>query len=89
LSGPKSNVRKQALEALAKRRVQSQPVPGGGVAPVSKRHLRWLQVHWKDRFMASTGAITRKGPKVGRNDPCPCGQTIDGKPVKFKNCCGE
>jgi preprotein translocase subunit SecA len=27
---------------------------------------------------------TRAGPKVGRNDPCPCGS---GK--KFKNCCGR
>jgi preprotein translocase subunit SecA len=26
----------------------------------------------------------RSGPKVGRNDPCPCGS---GK--KFKNCCGR
>jgi len=26
----------------------------------------------------------RTGPKVGRNDPCPCGS---GK--KFKHCCGR
>jgi preprotein translocase subunit SecA len=26
----------------------------------------------------------REGPKVGRNDPCPCGS---GK--KYKNCCGR
>ena len=26
----------------------------------------------------------RSGPKVGRNDPCPCGS---GK--KFKHCCGK
>jgi preprotein translocase subunit SecA len=26
----------------------------------------------------------RTGPKVGRNDPCPCGS---GK--KFKQCCGK
>jgi preprotein translocase subunit SecA len=31
---------------------------------------------------------TRKEP--GRNDPCPCGKTrADGKPVKYKNCCGR
>ncbi|MBR5926550.1 MAG: SEC-C domain-containing protein, partial [Firmicutes bacterium] len=28
--------------------------------------------------------VTRKQPKVGRNDPCPCGS---GK--KYKNCCGK
>jgi SEC-C motif-containing protein len=27
--------------------------------------------------------VTREGPKVGRNDPCPCGS---GK--KYKKCCG-
>ncbi|MBF7072052.1 preprotein translocase subunit SecA [Glaciecola sp. MH2013] len=30
------------------------------------------------------GAIKREGPKVGRNDPCPCGS---GK--KYKQCCGK
>jgi preprotein translocase subunit SecA len=29
-------------------------------------------------------AVRRETPKVGRNDPCPCGS---GK--KFKNCCGR
>ena len=28
-------------------------------------------------------AVVRQGPKVGRNDPCPCGS---GK--KYKKCCG-
>ena len=29
------------------------------------------------------GTVVRTGPKVSRNDPCPCGS---GK--KFKRCCG-
>ena len=28
--------------------------------------------------------ITRKGEKVGRNDPCPCGSGL-----KYKKCCGK
>jgi len=30
-------------------------------------------------------------PKVGRNDPCPCGakDPVTGAPVKFKKCCGR
>ena len=28
--------------------------------------------------------VVNQGPKVGRNDPCPCGS---GK--KYKNCCGR
>ena len=30
------------------------------------------------------------GPKVGRNDPCPCGaKKPDGRPVKYKHCHGR
>jgi len=32
---------------------------------------------------AGKAPVTRQGPKVGRNDPCPCGS---GK--KYKKCCG-
>jgi preprotein translocase subunit SecA len=30
-------------------------------------------------------------PKVGRNDPCPCGKIdpITGRPLKYKKCCGK
>ena len=32
----------------------------------------------------------RKGAKVGRNDPCPCGALdAGGKPMKYKKCCGR
>ncbi|MBU4285022.1 preprotein translocase subunit SecA [Patescibacteria group bacterium] len=33
---------------------------------------------------------TKVGTKVGRNDPCPCGATHpDGRPKKYKHCCGK
>jgi preprotein translocase subunit SecA len=32
----------------------------------------------------SEGTFRREEPKVGRNDPCPCGS---GK--KYKQCCGK
>jgi preprotein translocase subunit SecA len=35
-------------------------------------------------FLAANQTITRGAPKVGRNDPCPCGS---GK--KFKQCHGK
>ena len=38
--------------------------------------------HYTDGRMRSHDPVVR-GPKVGRNDPCPCGS---GK--KFKKCCG-
>jgi preprotein translocase subunit SecA len=37
-----------------------------------------------DRARAKQETIRREGPKLGRNDPCPCGS---GK--KYKNCCGS
>ncbi len=40
------------------------------------------QWHYTDGRMRSHDPIVR-GPKTGRNDPCPCGS---GK--KFKKCCG-
>ena len=38
--------------------------------------------YWFERAIPET--VRRSTPKVGRNDPCPCGS---GK--KFKNCCGR
>ena len=37
-----------------------------------------------DGRMVGPGQYTRPAPKVGRNDPCPCGS---GK--KYKKCCGR
>jgi len=32
----------------------------------------------------------KKGQKIGRNDPCPCGkQRPNGLPMKYKDCCGR
>ncbi|KZL28951.1 UPF0149 family protein [Pseudovibrio sp. WM33] len=36
----------------------------------------------QDQYVEPSGTYVRLGPKVGRNDPCPCGS---GK--KFKKCC--
>ena len=34
--------------------------------------------------------IQRKNKKVQPNDPCPCGKCYpDGRPIKYKNCCGR
>ena len=41
---------------------------------------------WKfeDGELVGETPIVREAPKVGRNDPCPCGS---GK--KYKKCCGK
>ena len=34
--------------------------------------------------------VQRKTKKVQPNDPCPCGKCYpDGRPIKYKNCCGR
>jgi SEC-C motif-containing protein len=45
-----------------------------------RRDGRW---YYEDGDTPKSIPVTRGGPKVGRNDPCPCGS---GK--KFKKCCG-
>jgi preprotein translocase subunit SecA len=38
----------------------------------------------------SNVVVPRKSDKVGRNDPCPCGaKHPDGRPKKYKQCCGK
>ncbi len=39
---------------------------------------------YHDGDMVKAKPMVREGPKVGRNDPCPCGS---GK--KYKKCCGR
>lgn len=40
--------------------------------------------YFYDGSIVQAGTIRREAPKVGRNDPCPCGS---GK--KFKKCCAD
>lgn len=39
--------------------------------------------YYEDGQLVGTGPLKRETPKIGRNEPCPCGS---GK--KFKRCCG-
>ena len=39
--------------------------------------------------LVSKKSFTIHSNKVGRNEPCPCGKEVDGKPVKYKKCCGR
>ena len=40
--------------------------------------------YFTDGKLVTPGTVRNEGPKVGRNDPCPCGS---GK--KYKKCCGS
>ncbi len=48
-------------------------------------NVRAIHAYWlarREAFLPSTPTVRRDEPKVGRNDPCPCGS---GK--KYKKCC--
>jgi hypothetical protein len=40
--------------------------------------------NFEDRYVEPTRPIRNERPKVGRNDPCPCGSK-----KKYKKCCGQ
>ena len=37
-----------------------------------------------DNSSSASKTVVRNSPKVGRNDPCPCGSGL-----KYKKCCGK
>jgi uncharacterized protein len=47
-------------------------------------HAHWLERRGTQPAAVSRGPVRRQAPKVGRNDPCPCGSG-----QKFKKCCGQ
>jgi preprotein translocase subunit SecA len=68
-----------AMEAEQQRlaaRLQQQMLASGGGAPINALS--------NDASPAAAGTVQHEGPKIGRNDPCPCGS---GK--KYKHCHGQ
>lgn len=47
-------------------------------------HAHWLERRSAAPAVASRAPVRRETPKVGRNDPCPCGSG-----QKHKKCCGQ
>lgn len=70
-------------KALTKTPAQREKLAEQIASSVAKLHRFWAPYRqaMRERLVATT--IERTQPKVGRNDPCPCGSGI-----KFKKCCG-
>ncbi len=66
----------EVLRRLFKIQIQKQE-------DVRREERRQLQMNYNRGEGSSVAQTVRRGKKVGRNDPCPCGS---GK--KFKKCCG-
>lgn len=69
------------VEFVARYRKNSQAFEHHEIAQFLKEGGRW---YFKDGQAPATVQAVRRGPKIGRNDPCHCGS---GK--KFKKCCGK
>ena len=54
----------------------------GAAAGVMRLHAYFLPQ--RDGYLPKTGTVIRRRPKIGRNEPCPCGS---GR--KYKKCCGS
>lgn len=72
-----NEARREAVEALAPILART------GRSGEATRMLNDLDAQRWARLMGRPAPVRRESPKVGRNDPCPCGS---GK--KFKKCCG-
>ncbi len=68
------------VEFIASYRHKGTPHEHHETGRFSRHQGRWYYV---DGSMVTPGTRRNEGPKVGRNDPCPCGS---GK--KYKKCCG-
>ena len=69
------------VEFIARYRKNGKAFDHHELAEFIKADDRW---YFKDGQPPATEQVVRQGPKVGRNDPCPCGS---GK--KYKKCCGR
>ena len=68
------------VEFKAKYRIDHQPAVHHERSRFRKEDGRWYYV---DGELVKAQTMKREQPKVGRNDPCPCGSGS-----KYKKCCG-
>ncbi|MBU1007390.1 MAG: preprotein translocase subunit SecA, partial [Candidatus Omnitrophica bacterium] len=73
---------KPVFQSTPKKFVHDEIAPMSGRRPEPSASSRDLP-----EFRAES--LQSEGPKVGRNDPCPCGKINDktGKRLKYKKCC--
>jgi len=77
-AGP-SQKRKSIFSSLPQQFVHDEAM---GLLQSASQHIPTQQPQGESQPAAPV-PIRKSGPKVGRNDPCPCGS---GK--KYKKCCG-
>src|SRR3569833_3134762 len=69
------------VEFIATYRQKGSKIAHHELGNFVRQNGRW---YYADGKLFTPGTVRNEGPKVGRNDPCPCGS---GK--KYKKCCGS
>ncbi|MBJ6726900.1 YchJ family protein [Geomesophilobacter sediminis] len=69
------------VEFIARWKEKGSPRSHHEVALFKKDKEQWF---FTDGKMVTAKPVVRTSPKVGRNDPCPCGSNL-----KYKKCCGK
>lgn len=72
---------KGTVEFVARFKQNNQEVSHHEIASFEKMDGKWF---FMDGVTPKPKQVVRDTPKIGRNEPCPCGS---GK--KFKKCCGK
>jgi len=80
-SGGKSDDSEGKVEFIAQYYQKGKRETHHEIAEFKKEEDKW---YFLDGTAPEFKPVVRSGPKVGRNDPCPCGS---GK--KYKKCCSE
>lgn len=89
----KTSVAKTVVRVQIKNNIQDRAAGPGKTMETHRESLNFDSMAASQQKAARAGAndhartsvqVVRSTPKVGRNDPCPCGS---GK--KYKNCCGK
>ncbi len=70
-----------SVEFIARFSMRDDRLQHHELADFEKVSGRW---YFKDGEMVKPKRVRREAPKIGRNEPCPCGS---GK--KYKQCCGK
>lgn len=69
--------------AAASKTLQAGQLTDGSAATAQRPAINWLNVDQQQTTAMAPATVRNDRPRVGRNDPCPCGSG-----QKFKKCCG-
>jgi preprotein translocase subunit SecA len=88
-----ASIGEEAVEAVFKLEAAKQERFKGVFSSVSQQllHPELSKFEKPEEEKVPVKPVQSSHPKVGRNDPCPCGakDPVTGNPIKYKKCHGK